>query len=139
VRARQRVNILLVRTIHARAEEPQAIRPDDFARREENLEFVDGRFGFEIEFTNGPILSGAGRINTHWLVASARPDFIQVRPMPQREIIERRLLAAETLVKPAADTAAAHPDRIALEAQPIPARDGREELAPTVAARIAEN
>src|SRR6185437_11562423 len=122
-----------------RAEKVHAIGANPFARREQDLNLMDGRLRLEIKGANRAVLSGSRSVNTDRLIRAPRPYLIQIGPMPQRQIIIRRFLVAEALIKPTADPAAADPDRIAFKTQPIFPGHWRMELAPTVAAGITEN
>ena len=59
IRLRERIHILLVRTVHARAEEPRVIGADHFAGGEEHLNFVNAWLRAEIKCANGPVRAAA--------------------------------------------------------------------------------
>ncbi len=87
---------------------------------------------------HGARLARGLRIDSDRLVVAAAPDFIRVGTMRDRQPVHRRLLDALPLVKPAADSAAAHPDGITLQPDAVTAGCGRVE-APAVLASVAED
>src|SRR4051812_32038878 len=83
-----------------RAEETGAVDPHDLVRQQEDLDLAHGRIGREID---GPDRAGlAARLGVHAdrLVAPPGIDFIQVRPVPQEGVIDRRLLGPLALIEP---------------------------------------
>src|SRR4029079_12055120 len=78
------------------------------------------------------------RVDSNRLVVAARPELVGGWPLPEGQARDWRVLRALSLVKPATDTATAHPDRITLQPDPVTARDGRVET-PAVLTGIAED
>ena len=93
----------------------------------EHLDFAHGRLGREVDAADRPRLPGAVRVDADGLVAAAGPDFVGIRPVPERQVIDRRLFSALALVEPASDPAAADPDGVALQPDAVAAGDGRAE------------
>src|SRR5688500_1385002 len=100
---------------------------------------MNRRLRIEIEFIQRTTLTRTLRIDADGFVPAARPNLIQVRSMPKRQMINRRLFRALSLVKPSADPAAAYPNRIALKTQAISSRHRSTKLSPTVTPSVAEN
>ena len=112
---RKRIDVLLVAAVDARAEEPHRVGADALAACELHFDLANGRLRREVHDTDGPRLARALRVDSDGLVVAAGPDFIRVGPVPDRQPVDRRLLRTLALVKPASDSAAAHPDRVALQ------------------------
>ena len=111
---RQRIDVLLVAAIDACAEEPHRVGANALSTRELHLDLVDGRFRREVHDSDGPRLARALGIDADGLVIAAVPDFVSVGAVPDRQPIGRCLFSTLACVEPASDSAAAHPDRVAL-------------------------
>ena len=135
---RQRIDVLLVGAVDARAEEPHRVGADALAARELHFDLADGRLRREVHDTDGPRLARALRVDSDGLVVAAGPDFVRVGPVPDRQPVGRRLFITLACVEPASDSAAAHPDRVALQPNAVAPGDWRVE-APAVLTGIAED
>ena len=139
VLGRQRVDVLLVRAVDARAEQPRPVGADDLAGQQEHLDLADGRLRREIDRADRAGLAAARRVDADRLVPPAGVDLVQVRPVPEQRVVDRRLLGPLALVEPPGHAAAGDPDRVPGDPQLVAGRDRRPPAVPTVAARVAED
>lgn len=135
----QRIHVLLLSAVGARSEEAHRIGLDGLVGSKQYFHFLDGRLGSEVECRERAGLAGALGVDTDGFVAAAGPDFIGIRPMVSRRVQVRDLFRAEANVIPVVDSAAAHPDRVALHPDAIAARGGDAETAPAKSARVGED
>jgi hypothetical protein len=126
---RQRVDVLFAGAIHPRAKQAGTIRRNDLPGPQQDRHLGFCWLGRKVELPDHAALPGALRKNAHRFMGAARPDFIQVQPVPERQVIDRCLFVARSFVIPA-DAAAM--TRSCIQTQTILPRD-RGETVPAIA------
>src|SRR5438105_1785163 len=110
---REGVYVLFVGAIDAGSEKAHRVGRNAFAGDGVYVEIANAGLRGELARAYGACLAGAAGVDANGLVVAAGPDLLQVRMVPEWEVVDRSFLSALAFVEPASDSTATDPNGVA--------------------------